>query len=91
MKSLVVKGIEFNVPIWIVSIDISKAFDRLEHNVLFEALKLHGVKSGYIGLLQLLYSNQKRMVGEFSFNISRGVRQGDTLSPTLLMQNQRQL
>ena len=31
------KGIEYDIPLWIVSIDLKKVFDRVEHNMLFHS------------------------------------------------------
>ena len=83
-ESLVGKGIEWNVPVWIISIDLRKAFDRVERSVLFRSLREQGVDDSYICLLQMLYERQKGVLSEnVEFNIDRGVRQGDILSPML--------
>ena len=67
-----------------LSIDLKKAFDRVEHNVLFRALKNHGLQNGYCQLLRELYRGQQGVLSdEISFEIDRGVRQGDVLSPML--------
>ena len=84
MDQLIEKTLEWNVPVWIVSIDLRKAFDRVEQNRLFEALSSQGVEDGYIALLRLLYSGQRGVVSDgLTFDINRGVRQGDVLSPLL--------
>ena len=81
---MVSKCIEWNIPIWIVSIDLRKAFDRVEHSKLFDALARLNVDDNYIYLLKLLYENQEEIVGNMiRFPIRRGVRQGDVLSPVL--------
>ena len=41
LESLVLKGVEFDAPVWILSLDLRKAFDRIEHGPLFEALRQH--------------------------------------------------
>ena len=67
-----------------VSIDLRKAFDRVEHGSLFNALTHRGDEPGYIHPFQLLYSRQVGILGDgTSFEIRRGVRQGDVLSPML--------
>ena len=84
LESVVGKCVEWNLPIYIVSVDLRKAFDRVEHVALFAALSRMGVQSEYINLLQLLYQRMQGVVGsEPRFPIKRGVRQGDVLSPTL--------
>ena len=67
-----------------VVVDLRRAFDRVEHKPLFEALAEQGVPQSYINLLQRLYQKQVGLVGENeNFDILRGVRQGDVLSPLL--------
>ena len=43
MESLISKGMEWQTPVWIVSIDVKKAFDRIEHTSLFRALAEQGL------------------------------------------------
>lgn len=35
------KGVEFNVPIWVLMIDLKETFDRVDHKTLFHALRHH--------------------------------------------------
>ena len=77
-----------NTPLWIVSLDLSKAFDRVDWGSLWEALRLHGVSPHLIWLLQMTYANQKGQVlsnidTSHEFDICAGVRQGCVLSPRL--------
>ena len=77
-----------NTPLWIVSLDLSKAFDRVDWRSLWEALRLHGVSPHLIWLLQMTYANQKGQVlsntdTSHEFDICAGVRQGCVLSPRL--------
>jgi hypothetical protein len=69
-------------------LDCSKAFDLVNHDILFCQLKRRGVDGLYLRLLRFCYSNQRGRVqwgGSFSafFEISNGVRQGGILSPYL--------
>ena len=73
LESIVSKSLEWNMPIWIISIDLKKAFDRVEYRTLFAALEEQGVESGYIQLLQRLYANQRGTIGNASFSVRRGV------------------
>ena len=83
-ESLVSKSIEFNVDLWVVSVDLRKAFDRVEHEPLFSALRAQGLDYGYCALLERLYDKQVGVLSDDRrFPISRGVRQGDVLSPLL--------
>ena len=83
-ESLISQSLEFNVDLWLVSVDLRKAFDRVEHGPLFEALQRQGLPACYIHLLRAIYKDQYGLVGDnLRFPITRGVRQGDVLSPLL--------
>ena len=74
--------------VYLCFLDATKAFDRVNHAVLFDKLKQRGVPGYMIRILAFWYSNQKMMVrwGNImseSFNVSNGVRQGGILSPYL--------
>ena len=64
------ENIEWNLKIWFASLGLTKAFDRVEHNQLFQALREQHVPQPYIALLRAIYFSQS---GE----------QGDILSPML--------
>ena len=49
---------EWNIPLWMISLDLRKAFDRIQHGPLFAALLEQGVPNPYIQLLAALYENQ---------------------------------
>ena len=53
---------EFELPLWLLSMDLRKAFDSINHRKLFQALALHGLDEGYIFLIRLLYANQTASV-----------------------------
>ena len=83
-ESIVGKAIEFNFDLWLVSVDLKKAFDRVEHNALFDSLRSHGLGEEYCQLLHSIYTDQRGILSDtISFPIGRGVRQGDVLSPLL--------
>ena len=82
------KAWDKGIPVWIVSLDLSKAFDRVNWDALWLALHDHGISEHLVWILQLIYSNQSGEVqGEHSnsdlFPIHAGVRQGCVLSPRL--------
>ena len=84
LENVVGKTNEWNLPLWMVSIDLRKAFDRILHVPLFDALRAQCVPEGDIQLLAALYSNQQGFVnGSRAFEIQRGVKQGDIISPLL--------
>ena len=82
------RTLAMNIPIWIISLDLSKAFDRIAWPALWEALKSHGISDHLVWLLQTLYHDQKGEVrGDWAvsdlFDILAGVRQGCVLSARL--------
>ena len=83
-ESLCNKSLEWNLPLWFASLDLTKAFDRAEYGPLFEALLEQGVPKPYCALLWKLYQNQSGKLQQgHGFSIQRGVRQGDVISPIL--------
>ena len=76
-------------PIWLITLDLSKIFDRVDWQALWTALATHGVSQHLIWILQLLYNKQRGQVLAYTaesrkFDIHRGVRQGCVLSPRLI-------
>ena len=39
LESMLSKGVEFNVPVFVMMIDLKKAFDRVDHKSMFHALR----------------------------------------------------
>ena len=77
-----------NVPLWIVSLDLSKAFDRVNWDSLWKGLLRHGVSEHLVWALRLIYWEQKGQVinkqdASRELDIKAGVRQGCVLSPRL--------
>ena len=77
-----------NISAAIVSLDQSKAFDRVSHDYLINTLNAFGFKPHFISLIKLLYTQiySKVLVNGHmskSFTIGRSVRQGCSLSPLL--------
>ena len=80
---------EWRQPLWLGVLDIEKAFDTVEHSALWQALERQGVDIAYIHLLQQLYTDQKAYVrvavDSRTFDLGRGVNQGDPLSALLFL------
>ena len=74
-------------PLWIATIDFKKAFDSISHESIWRGLEKQGVHRQYTKLLQSLYRGQNAKVQtdvtSRLFNISRGTKQGDPISPLL--------
>ena len=69
-------------------IDAEKAFDRVDRNLLLYKLLKYGINGNMYNNLRNIYSDSKSCVKVNGFltdwiDIEYGVRQGDTLSPTL--------
>ena len=66
---------EFTIPLWLLSMDLRKAFDTINHSQLFRALGYHGLDPSYIELLKVLYSKQTGSAnGSKVFGIICGVK-----------------
>ena len=84
VENLISATNEFNIPLWIASLDLRKAFDRIQHSFLFEALREQGLSDAEVALILDMYTEQTGTVdGNVEFPIYRGVKQGDTLSSIL--------
>ena len=75
---------EWGVPLYISTIDFTKAFDRIKHSALWNSLHYYGVDPAYVRLLQRLYRQREETVltdkESDTFPIKRGTKQGDKLS-----------
>ena len=79
---------EYHQDMCMCFIDYSKAFDCVDHNILWTVLREMGIPEHLIKLMFNLYQNQKATVRTEHGNsgwlgIGKGVRQGCILSPYL--------
>ena len=75
----------YNTNIFVAFLDASKAFDKLNHNILFHRLKDNNVTSYIIHFFNYWYRNQRIYIKwgdntSDNFTVSNGVRQGGILS-----------
>ena len=74
-----------DIPGYLVTMDIEKAFDSLDHNFLLFALKKFGFGENFIHWIKVLLNKQQSCVinGGFTtryFNLEKCARQGDPIS-----------
>jgi hypothetical protein len=79
---------EFNRPLYVAYVDLKSAFDSVDREALWKAVRGIGVPSIILNLIQDLYSNTSsriRVGRDLSepFSTGSGVRQGCVLAPTL--------
>lgn len=79
---------KYNKPLVILSLDQSKAFDRVNRGFLIKTLKKFGFGPSFVKWIETIYSDieSKIISNGFlsrSFSLKRGLRQGCPLSPLL--------
>ena len=79
---------DYTSPVAAISLDAEKAFDRVEWQFLLSALESFGFGQRFIDWVSLIYTHPTASVltnGVISspFELGRGTRQGDPLSPLL--------
>ena len=75
-------------PIYLAFVDLAKAFDSINHNLLWLKLSAMGISTKMLKLLQHMYRTARSVVSYDGFTSSefpchKGVRQGCPLSPLL--------
>ena len=67
--------LELKLEVLILSMDMTKAFDTIDHHSLMAALRSRELPDAYISLLCMSYTNQKTYVnGSSDFLIQNGVK-----------------
>ena len=79
---------QYEAPMHAAFVDFSKAFDLVNHRVLWAVLKVRGLDPKLVDLIQDFYADSKASVGaqgikSIPFPLLSGVRQGCPLSPIL--------
>ena len=88
LNQVIEKSNEYNLPLCVGFIDYEKAFDSIEHFAIFEALRKININETYVQILENIYHKATARIHldnlmSEQFNIKRGVRQGDPISPKL--------
>ena len=89
-KETVFKYINLNSTVFSCFLDLSKAFERVDHALLLEKLISNGTPTIFIEILRSMFLNTKVCVSyndSFSYNwkVVRGVRQGGIVSAFYLL------
>ena len=79
-----------NIEAYLLSLDIEKAFDSVEWNYLDQALASFGIGDNFIRWIQILRQNANiKILNEGwttkPFSVTKGLKQGDPLSPYLFL------
>ena len=79
-----------NIDGYLMTVDIEKAFDSVDHTFLYACLERFGFDKSFINWIRVLYEKQESFVlnGGLStgyFPLQRGVRQGDPISAYLFI------
>ena len=81
------RGAEWHQKHWVAAIDCKKAFDTVEYNSVWSALREQDIEEPYIHVLTKLYDKQratvKTDVNSKQFSLKRCTKQGDPLSTLL--------
>ena len=88
VNEIIEKSNEFSKQLCIAFIDYEKAFDSVEHEDIFKALRSIAINETYIKIIEDIYTEATakiHMENQTSeeIKILRGVRQGDPISPKL--------
>ena len=72
----------------IISIDVEKAFDKVQHPFMIKTLSKVGIEGAFLNIIEAIYTNPKANIilnGQKlkSFPLRSGTRQGCPLSPLL--------
>jgi hypothetical protein len=78
-----------NLPTWALFVDLVKAFDTVNHELLFQLLARYGVPANLVNAVRRMYNNVrvKLQVGKEKMFVpyTIGVQQGDNMAPVLFV------
>lgn len=89
-RQLMEKQREKNLPFHGTFLDLEKAYDRIPWELIWHALRSHGVPEAYVSWIKILYNNTSGVVRTPSgtsppFPITVGVHQGSAISPFIFI------
>lgn len=88
LRILIEKFREAMIDLFLIFIDLEKAFDRIPRDLIWTALRAQGISEVYVRMVQDMYDNSRTKIRcaagiSEEFNINVGVHQGGVLSPLL--------
>ena len=89
VRQLVEKAIEHNTKVFLLFVDLRKAYDLVPQSAMWLVLQKYGVPTVVVDLVRGLHENMEATVsvaGESAqIQVSNGLRQGCVLAPTLFL------
>lgn len=88
LRQIQEKSMEQNRDLYIVFVDLTKAFDTVPRELLWKILLKYGVPEKFLNMIKLFHSGMEAKVSmnnieSSAFPVEVGVKQGDVLAPVL--------
>ena len=88
LQILVDRANKKGTPFWWAGIDLSKAYDNVDHDILWEILQQKGITGNWLETIKRVYQQNKiRSITTDGYSewvrVKKGIRQGCPLSPAL--------
>ena len=84
LETIISKTLEWQCGIQFASLDVGKAFDKIEHGALFPLLIAQSIRDGYFDLLMAMHEDQTGAVPGFFF-FPRSFFPRESLTRTVLL------
>jgi len=89
VRSITQQRRNHNLSTWALFVDLRKAFDTADHDLLYKLLEIYGAPDNIINLVKRLHDDfvLKLKIGDETRNIpyGKGVKQGDVMAPILFL------
>jgi exonuclease III len=90
LRSVLQNRREYNLETHVLFVDLVKAFDTVNHDLLFRILKKYGIPESLISVIKSLHNDLKVNLKlsknlQLEINYKNGVKQGDNMAPILFL------